>query len=837
MRWILRMAWRDTRRQRLRLMLLASAIMFGTGAIVAITSLRDTVSTSVDEQAKSLLGADLVLSSRQLFTDDQIRLIDSVADARAREITFASMVLFPKTGATRLIQVRAVEKGFPYYGALVSSPPEAAEEFRGQDASLPESGLLTQFDMLPGDSLRLGYKTFLIAGRLLQIPGESAANLLVSPPVYVPYESINETGLLQRGSRVNYRMYVKLNSYKTLDSAAAYLRKQIGSAQLSVESVDERKNSMGRGFQNLFKFLNLAGFISLILGGIGIGSAVSVWIRQKEISVAILRCLGVSVKKTFQIFLTEVFGIAVFGAALGVLLGLSIQSIIPAILQDFFPVALEVKFSAGAIAMGVTYGILLALTFALLPLLRVTKISPLLAIRSSYETVRLNILPRLGVIFLMALIVVAGAALQTRSVLTALIFSGGLTIALGILFLLGSGITNAARVLSKRFGNFTIRQALANLHRPNNQTQLLLVTLGLSVFLMTGLYWLQDGLVQQVKVTESGGQPNLVLFDIQSDQKNDVEQFVRDQGLPLLESVPIVTMRVAKIKGRTLEDLRKDTTMDVPRWLGELRCTYRDTLRGTEKLLSGRLQKLIEGENDSILISLEKGIANNLGLSIGDSLEMDVQGVPLKVFVGNIREVNWRRVQPNFIMIFPSGVLENAPQFHVILTRSPDPETGARFQQGLIRKFPNISAIDLSLILKTAENLLDKIAFAIRFMAFFSLFAGVIVLVSALWNTRWQRVYENILLRTLGGTGLRLTRIMTLEFLILGSIASLIGAGLALTAVWALAKFLFEFSFEPGWSGAATVIVGMLMLVVSAGRLMSRQSFRESPLAALRSAD
>ena len=831
--WVWRMAWRDGRHHWQRLFLFLLSITMGTAALVAIQSMSDNLKRDIDEQAKTLLGADLVISSRQPFTPDMEAFIDSLGGQKSREIAFASMVYFKKNGGTRLIQVDAIEGGFPYYGALETVPTGAGVSFKQGGKALVDHSLMLQFDADVGDTITLGSRSFVIEGRLQKVPGESAATQLVSPPVYISMQDMESTNLMKRGSRIVHRVYFKFDNSVDVTGLVERIKPRLRANQLNYETVESRKATLGKVFGDLYRYLNLVGFVALLLGCVGVASAVHVFINQKISTIAVLRCLGARARDTFAIHLIQVTAIALLGSFLGAAAGSAIQVFLPGLLKEFVPVEVNPYLSWSAILKGVGISLSMAILFALLPLISIRTISPLHTLRSTYNENESRDIWRGIVMMLIVALVSVFSGMQIGRWTYGIGFTIAMAIVFGLIVVVAKLMMRLVKTSFPRSWSYVWRQGLANLYRPHNQTVMLMLSIGLGTFLIVSLYLTQDTLIKQIAFADSGKQPNLVFFDIQTDQQEEAEQLMRNMGAPVIQKVPIVTMRVAAIKGRTLEEIRKDSNSTVPRWLQEFRCTYRDSLTNTETIQSGHLGRPVVG-GDSILISIEKGIAENMNVTIGDTIVFDVQGVPMTTVIGSIREVNWRRVQPNFFVVFPTGVLESAPQFWVLVTRVSSAEMSASLQQAMVKRFPNISAVDLALILRTVDAILEKISFVIRFMALFSIGTGFIVLIGAVLTSRFQRIQESVLLRTLGAVRKQITRIMGIEYLWLGTFATLSGCVLALLGTWALAFFVFDTPYDPALLPVITVFVLIAGLTVFLGTFITRDVSRKPPLEVLR---
>jgi putative ABC transport system permease protein len=411
----------------------------------------------------------------------------------------------------------------------------------------------------------------------------------------------------------------------------------------------------------------------------------------------------------------------------------------------------------------------------------------------------------------------------------------GVLAVFGILILLARALASLMRKLAPGVLSFAWRQGLANLHRPNNQTTAVTLAIGLGTFLLVTLYSVQSMLVTQVTARTGAGEPNLVLFDVQRDQREGVGELVKSQGVSLRGEVPVVTMRLSAVKGRSVEALR-DPRSGIPAWVlrREYRSTYRGELSETEKLVGGVWQGKVAADTEPIPISIEKGIAESLKVGLGDELQFEIQGVPVTTRVASVREVDWQRVQPNFFMVFPEGVLESAPQFYAIVARAESAQAAARLQRAVVERFPNVSMIDLSLILNTLNSILGKVSAAMRFVALFTIVTGLAVLASAVLGSRTQRLRESILLRTLGAPRTQILGVVAAEYLFLGAIAGTAGTVLALGATWGLSLYFFGTPVSIAPAPVLAILVIVMVATVLAGAVGCRGIFRRSALEALR---
>lgn len=299
--WILKMAFRDFRKNISRLLLFVSSIVVGIAALVAISSFGENLTKDIDNQAKELLGADLVLENNTPVGEQGV---DSMAVEMAAEVNFASMVAYPKTGASRLTQVRALEGNFPFYGVLETIPQAGEADFRkGGKKALVQKALLAQFNAQVGDFIKVGNVEFEIVGELQSVPGQTGITATVAPTVYIPMQYLLETGLVQYGSRVNYNRYFLFAENTNVEELIKPYEDQWEVDRVDADTVEDRKQSTGRSFANLSNFLSLVAFIALLLGCVGVASAVNVFVKEKLASVAVLRCLGVSSRDVLLIYL------------------------------------------------------------------------------------------------------------------------------------------------------------------------------------------------------------------------------------------------------------------------------------------------------------------------------------------------------------------------------------------------------------------------------------------------------------------------------------------------------------------------------------------------------
>lgn len=874
MNFIFKMAWRDSRASRRRLTLFSLSVVLGIAALVAVGSFSANLARAIDTQAKGLVGADLVVTSRAPLSPAVERFLAGLHAAQAQDVTFTSMMVFPTDhDFTRLVQVRAMAGAFPFYGDFTTAPAAAAAQYRAAEeaaaAGAPaprvvilEQALLDQFNAKVGDPVKLGDATFTVIGALQKLPGEGpAVAATFAPRALIPLSSLAATGLTGKPTLVRHRTMLKLASTQDPDAIAQQMRTQFAGDRLSFDTVAHRKRDLGRALENIQGFLSLVGFIALFLGAIGVASAIAVYVRQKITTIAVLRCLGASARQSFAVYLVQGTALGVLGAVLGAALGVAVQLAVPRLLGDLLPFPIDFFVSWPAVLRGGCAGLVICVLFALLPLLSVRRVSPLVALRSAFaERVGRGRDPwRILVGILIAVAVAAFAVWQTGRWRLGLGFAGMLAVGLGVLAGTAKAVAWTARTLSARSRRgarrapYVVRQGIANLYRPQNRTVLLVFALGLGVFQMLTLYLARSTLLREIELSGGAGRPNLLFFDIQDDQLAPLEKLAAQNGAPVKVSAPIVTMKIAAVNGRKVDDVlaaeraarppvgerrsrRGNRNGGIASWTlrREYRSTYRDALTPTERLVSGQFVGRVAPGTAIVPISIEQGLMNEMHLKLGDEIDWDVQGVPMRSRITSVRAVEWRRLEPNFFVVFPAGVLEPAPKFFVVAMHAATPEISARVQRALVAAFPNVTAIDLSLVMQTLDGIFSKVAFVIRFMALFTVATGIIVLIGAVLTGKYQRIRETVLLRTVGATRRQLIQIMLVEYAVLGLLAAVTGGALALVANALLAHFVFHApaAIPPGQVAAAVLLaVGLTLLT---GALAERGVANHPPLDVLR---
>ena len=839
MNFIFRHALREGRSSWRRLGLYMSSITLGVAALVAINSFRTNAVNSVEAESRALLGADLRLSSNRPFPEPVKLLIDSAA-ARydvAHVTTIVSMGVAAHSGATRLVQLRAIEPGYPFYGAVTTEPRNAWRQLHERKSAVVDEAVLSQLGLEVGDTLLLGEAAFVVSGSFSKAPADLNFRNIIGPRVYIAQQFLAETELLSFGSLAQYQAFMRIDDAREVERYVDRRHDLFRRNLIDFDSADEQGENLTKALNAMSRFLGLVGLAALLLGGIGVASAVHVFVKDKRNVVAVLRCLGARQRTVFAAYLLQAAALAFIGAAVGVVLGFAVQAFLPRVLSAVVPFDVPFAIDWISVATGLGIGLAVAVLFAIVPLLSIRGVSPLQALRVDYEPVRRRFDPYRILAYVALLVGITALSLwQADDYRPGLAFAGALALTLGVLWATAWLLIRLTRRFFPRNAAFPVRQGIANLFRPHNQTVSVTLSLGFGVFVIATMLAVQANILGWLKIESTATAPNVLAFDIQPDQREDVASVFRENNITQVNFTPIVPARITHLNGVNIEDLMKRTAArKIEPWAlrREYRHTYRDTLVVSEKVTAGVFHGS-ERRGGITPISIESDLARSLNVKLNDRITWSFQGIPVETQITSIRTVDWARFDTNFFVIFPTGVLEGAPQTTVAVARVPDVTVRTQLQRDLVSTHSNVSVIDLSTVREAFEDMINKVTMAVRFMALFSIVAGVIVLVGAVATSRFQRLRESALLKTLGATRKQITQVLVTEYAALGLLAAATGVLLGATAAWALTRFFFKLEYALPWPGLLILAVGVTALAIFVGLLNSRDVFRRPPLAVLR---
>ena len=861
MTFVLKMLARELRSSWRRLVFFFVCVAVGVGAIVAIRSVIQSVRTGLMSEARSIIASDVLISTNRPWTSEvrsaleQRLATDEVLD-RMDAIETATMVRAEGgADAARMVELRGVQPRFPFYGRVVLQDGQTfSHDLLRRRGALVRPELLTQLGTKVGGQLIIGGQPFTIRDVISQEPGRRVGAFSFGSRVLIDYDDLRASELLALGSRASYQILLRVRE-QAVESMTRDIRRDFRDRFVQARSYRSTEDDIGEDLMRAENYLSLVGFVMVVLGGIGVWSVTRVFVKQKIRSVAILKCLGATANQILATYVAQVLLLGIVGSLLGVgIAAVAIAAIPASAAAAFGNVSYGLTLSAAL--QGLAVGLLVSLLFSLVPLLEVRRVKPLLLLRS-LDTVmpppsgkrswREAMVPawvrradpiQIAAGGIVTAALVALAAWQAASITVALVVCGGFAGIALVLHGAGALLVRAVRPLAAT-PYFPLRHAVGTLRRPGNQTRVILLAVGLGSFFVLGVRALQANLLEQFSVQLQRGGADMFLIDIQQDQADGVRAFFRDAGIGELQLIPVLRARVTGVRG---SETNLESYADVRGRGGlgrEYVITYRDHLEPNETLLEGEFwtgKPPLPADAAELEVSIEKNIRDRSRIRPGDLMRFDVLGRVVQARVTSVREVEWGEARNGgFMFVFRPGSLERAPHSYIATLKAPeDPAARARLQRDLVTRYPNVSAIDVREVFASIQSVVDNVTFAISIVGTVALASGALILIGAVAMTKFQRVYEAAILRTLGASTRMLGTMLALEYSALGLIAGLIGAAGSLALSWAVCRFVFEIDWSPApgllaaGTLATTVLVGVIGIVASADVL------RKKPLATLR---
>ena len=840
MRFVLVMAVREMRASWQRLLFFFLCIAIGVGAIVALRSVIQSVRQTFAGEARSLITADAIITSNQALKPEVIAKIDQrLAAAGAESIRSIELATMARPadradGRARMVELRAVEAGFPYYGKMKLADNAAYDHKLLENFGvLVRPELLAQLDVKVGDRLTIGSKAFTIRGVIQSEPGRRLGAFSIGPRVFVDLASLEQTGLMGFGARASNQRLLKVPE-ATFDRLIVDLRADFANEFARVRSYKATEDDIGEDFERAENYLSLVGLVIVILGGIGVSSVTRVFVQQKMKSIAVLKCVGARSSQLLAIYVAQVAVLGLAGSVLGVILaGLAMQAI--PLYVSTPGVEISYGLTAPAVTQGLGIGLLVSLLFSLVPLLEVRHVKPSLLLRDESRSRRPD-----AIQIVVTVVVIAGLVAltvwQAGSLRIGSVVAGGLAATAIVLHLAGSLLIRAIRPLA-RSRSFALRHAVLQLSRPGSQMRIVLLAVGLGSFFIIGVRSLQQNLIDQFAIRMSADSPDMFLLDIQRDQVKAVETVLAaniDPGITPPPLVPVLRARVVGVSGRELnlenyEDVRGRGSLG-----REYTVTYRSKLASNERVLAGKFWD--ETPSDEPEVSIEQFINEQFKINVGDTVRFDVLGRSIAAKVTSVRFVEWSESRAGgFMFLFRPGVLEKAPHGFIGFLHGPqDLDKRSRLQTQLVAVAPNVSVIDGREIIDAIKSVIDNVTLAVTVVGTLVVVSGLMILIGAVAMTKFRRVYEAAIFKTLGATRGLIAAVLVLEYGLLGVLAGGIGAGGAILLTWAVSRYALDIPFTP-LIGLSTVgVVITTLLVAGIGVISSWEVLQRKPLATLR---
>jgi putative ABC transport system permease protein len=854
--------WRDLRSAPVKFAFVVLSVAVGVAALVGVRGFSSSFRQTLGTEARSLMGGDL---SARLFhvptAEEQGRIATLIqrsgggirtGDIRTTWVTeTVSMASVPPDPVPLLVSLKAVDPAeYPFYGTTELEPAMSLKQALGGgpagDSAVVAEEFLIRLNAHVGQTLRLGGRNFRIAAVLKQEPDRLIAGAGLGPRVMISQEALGRTGLMAPGSRVSQRLLLKLPRQAGSQADLAALRKQLEAALPDAQVMDFREGNpaLTRGLDNATAMLSLICLVAMVLGAIGVAMAMHAHLEQRMDMLAILKAVGADSADLLRIFLLQTLALGVAGGLLGVAAGVGVMAALPEVFGHLLAVHATLGFPWRPAVAGLATGLLTTLLFSLPPLLEVRAARPALVLRRLVEQRPQGVgawLARwwerrlqLGI---SALVIAALGAIAWALSASAKVggwFALLFVLALVVLLGLAAGLLGALRILLHRvrlrLPSF-LRHGLANLYRPGNQSAAVLASLGTGVMLILAVYLMQTALVRDLRLTASPGLPNVFLVDVTGDEIAGVKDFfARQPGVSKnLELIPVVMGRFISLNGQPVEQLKGQ---HFPRrMLESAELSWADAPPAGDQVTAGKWWP----DGNASALAMDDGVAKRLHLGVGSAVELEVGGAERVLKVAAIYRADGQHLGARVAFVLPSGQLKNEVATwyggaHV------NPQQVAAMEQALFAAYPTISVINLADVLARIESVVDEMTFVVRFLAGFSIFAGLMILASSIAGARFRRMREAVVLKTLGATRMRIVSVFSVEFSVLGLLAGAVGVIFAnlLTRVLLHSVFRLEVGFHFDWSAALVALVGTAVLATATGWVASFRILGLRPLEVLR---
>jgi putative ABC transport system permease protein len=840
--------WRDLRSAPGKFGFVVLSVAVGVAALVGVRGFSESFRRTLSTEARALMAGDLTARFYHQPTAEEKDRIAAIAQPRGIRTTWVTETVSMASASTDpntypvplLVSLKAVDPAeYPYYGTAELEPAMSLKQALDGDSAVVAEEFLIRLNTQVGQTLRLGGKSFRISAVMKQEPDRLSAGAGLGPRVMISQAALEQTGLLAPYSRASQRLLMKLPP--RADPVA--LRKLVETALPDAQVMDYREGnpSLNRGLDNATAILSLICLVAMVLGAIGVAMAMHAHLEQRMDMLAILKAVGASSGDLLRIFLLQTLGLGLAGGLVGVAAGLGLMAALPAVFGKLLSVHTMLEFPWRSVAAGLGTGLLTTLLFCLPPLLDVRNVRPVLVLRRLVEqgpngiggwfarwwARRLQL--GISAMVVAALGGIAWALSDSAEVggWFALIF----TIALLVLLALADVALRTLRFLLNRvrlrLPSF-LRQGLSNLYRPGNQSAAVLAALGTGVMLILSVYLMQAMLLRDIRETASPKLPNLFLIDVTTDEVAGVKDFFAHQpGVSqALDLMPVVTGRFVSLNGKPLTELKEQ---HFPRrMLEHAELSWADAPPAGDKVTQGKWWT----DSGVAQLAVSEGVAQRLHLGLGSAVELEVSGAARTLKVAAIYRADGQHLGGQVSFVLPSGQLKDKPATwyggaHI------DPKQVAAIERALFAAYPTVTVINIADVLERIESVVDQITFVVRFLAGFSIFAGLMILASSIASTRFRRMREAVVLKTLGATRLRIVRTFSVEFSVLGLLAGSVGVIFANLLTLVLLRKL-EVSFQIDWRATLFALVGTAVLATATGWIASYRILGLRPLEVLR---
>lgn len=843
LRFFLRQLRRESRGSRARLVFFALCLAVGVAAVVAVAGFSATLRAGLRAEARDLMAADLKLSgSRPVPPEVEALLAAEPGVELTRVAELVTVVAAPAgsagAGRSRVVELKAVDGRFPFYGELTLAPPRPLDELLAGRGAVAAPELLERLGLAVGEQISVGGQLFTLTGTVLAEPDRLGSAFALGPRLFLSGASLAATRLAETGSRVRRALLVRLPEGATAERAtalAARLRSALPEpAFFRVETFAEGQPELRRGVDRTERFLGIVALLSLLVGGVGVAQTVRAWLAARLDSIAVWKALGGRPRELALLYLGQTAALALAGSSLGAAVGVALERAVPALLGPLLPKLPPPAFDFVAVGRGLALGVGIALLFALPPLLAALRVPAARVLRRDVEPLPAGRL----LVALAALLLVAGvaafAAFQARSLVQGALFAAGVAVTTLVLALGARGLVRLVRGLPRLGLPLPLRYGLSALGRPGSATVASIVALGLGAMVVVGMRTIESGLTGRLRSDLPTDAPTAFLIDIQPTQWPGVRAEIERAGATRIDTVPVVMARLSEIDGQPVAALAEKAGGEgrERRWAftREQRLTYLEQLPADNEVVQGRLWS----DPQKAEVSVEEDFAGDLGLALGSRIVFDIQGVPVEVTVTSIRRVRWETFGINFFLVVEPGVLEKAPQLRIAAIRLP---AGGeqKLQDTLAAAYPNVTLFAIRDVLEKVAAVLDRIGLGVRFLGGFTALAGIAILAGGIAAGAALRGREVALVKSLGMTRAGVALLFATEAAIAGAIAGAIGAVAGTLLGAAVLERGMEIPYRLDLLPPLVAIAGAALLAVLAGLAASLRPLAVRPLEALRS--
>ena len=818
-----RLALRELRGGSRGFRIFVACLAIGVAAVAAVGTTASAIRAGIEADGRETLGGDISIRSLHRDISQEQRAWLETSGAVSRSMRMRAMTRTADRSARSLIELKAVDSAYPLYGRLALSGDGPVHAALGADAdgnwgAAVEERLLHRLGVAQGARIRIGDAEFEIRATIAKEPDRLGDGGLIGlgPKVIVSAGAMPATGLIRPGSLVRYFYKIRLAPGADIEGWRNRLDARFPEAAWRVRDRSNASPAAQRFIDGAQIFLTLVGLTALLVGGVGVGNAVANYLAGRMETIATLKCIGASAGTIFGVYLIQILIMAAAGIAIGLVLGAAAPPLAGEAIQAAFAVDARFGLHWDVLGLAAAFGLLVALLFSIWPVARACEIPGSALFRAAVSEIRVwprpwAVAATAAVAALLAALVIATA----DNLGVALWFVGGTAAAFALFRAAGWGVERGAARF-RRVKGAALRLALANLHRPAAPSAKVVLSLGLGLAVLVATVSIEGNLRHQVASSLPTGAPDFYFVDLQPDQVTTFERIVRAApGANALRRVPMLRGRITRIAGTPAAEAAIDPGA---RWLlrGDRGITWSAAPAADTELVVGRWWSADYAGPP--LISLSHDAAQGLGLGIGDTLTVDVLGRAITGTVANVREVRWRSLSINFVMVFSPGVLEGAPQTQLATLNAP-PGALADIEAAVTDRLPNVTAIRVGEVLGLVRGVLDRIAAAVRIAAGVTLVAGILVLAGAAAAGHRRRVYDSVVLKVLGATRRRVLAAYAIEYGLLGAATAAIAGLVGTVAAWAVVTRIMEFEwlFQP-WIAIAT-LAGATALTLAFGFL------------------